>query len=466
MLLAFLTFISGIAISAVAIYYSVLGLAAIFAAAVVPIIVMGSILEVSKLVTAWWLKRNWGRAPFLLKTYMLTAVLVLMLITSMGIFGFLSKAHGDQSVPIGDIASQVAMLDDDIKTRKDNIEVARKSLIQLDSQVNEVLSRSTDQNGAERAGQIRKRQTIERETLQKEISIAQAEIVKLNQQRAPIAGKLRAVEAEVGPIKYIAQLIYGDSPDKNVLEKAVVWVIIIIVFVFDPLAVLLLLSSQLSFQWALIEREEKKKLLKASLVNKDPTPVTPVVPVPVVSPTPVPTAPQEVVATPITQESEVVPTPAPVQEHTAVADNNVIEMVNDNKLSIDKPNELPVVDTEEVSNTADTEADDDVIINSAADEAKIAMATWKAENPDDSLKHQRILFKQGLIDKLPWEESLKPVADEENEAAIEAAKWAQEQLDSSKKKVNSPKTKSISYIQNAEQSNDTIWQRVKKSKGE
>lgn len=442
MLLAFLTFISGIAISAVAIYYSVLGLAAIFAAAVIPIIVMGSILEISKLVTAWWLKRNWNRAPFLLKTYMLTAVLVLMLITSMGIFGFLSKAHGDQSVPIGDIASQVAVIDENIKTQKDNIDVARKSLVQMDSQVNEVLSRSTDQNGAERAGQIRKRQTAERENLQKEISLAQAEIIKLNQQRAPIAGKLRAVEAEVGPIKYIAQLIYGDSPDKNVLEKAVVWVIIIIVFVFDPLAVLLLLSSQLSFQWALIEREEKKKLLKPADVKSDKKVVD--------DPAVVNTPPLQTSIPPVSSVNLTEDVAEPVIETLPIIES--------------KEQSEPV--PEEPATIADIEPDDETIINSAADEAKIAMATWKAENPDDSLKHQRILYKQGLIDKLPWEESLKPVADEENEAAIEAAKWAQEQLDSSKKKVISPKNKSISYIQNAEQSTDTIWQRVKKSKGE
>lgn len=442
MLLAFLTFISGIAISAVAIYYSVLGLAAIFAAAVIPIIVMGSILEISKLVTAWWLKRNWNRAPFLLKTYMLTAVLVLMLITSMGIFGFLSKAHGDQSVPIGDIASQVAVIDENIKTQKDNIDVARKSLVQMDSQVNEVLSRSTDQNGAERAGQIRKRQAAERENLQKEISLAQAEIIKLNQQRAPIAGKLRAVEAEVGPIKYIAQLIYGDSPDKNVLEKAVVWVIIIIVFVFDPLAVLLLLSSQLSFQWALIEREEKKKLLKPAEVESD----------------------KKVSDEPVVVNASPLPTTVPSVPSDTLADDVTEPVIKTLPIIESKEQSDPV--PEESATIADIEPDDETIINSAADEAKVAMATWKSENPDDSLKHQRILYKQGLIDKLPWEESLKPVADEENEAAIEAAKWAQEQLESSKKKVISPKNKSISYIQNAEQSTDTIWQRVKKNKGE
>jgi flagellar basal body-associated protein FliL len=258
MLLALLTLISGLAISAVAIYYSVQGLAAIFAAAVIPIVVMGTILEVSKLVAAWWLKANWHRAPFLLKSYLLIAVVVLMLITSMGIFGFLSKAHTDQAVPAGDVVSQVALYDEKIKTQRDNIETARKALLQMDAQVDQLLGRSADERGAERAVQVRRNQARERARLQSEIAVAQTEIAKLNEQKAPIAGQLRALEAEVGPIKYIAALIYGDNPDSNVLEKAVTWVIMVIVFVFDPLAVLLLLASQLSFQWYRQDRNQPK----------------------------------------------------------------------------------------------------------------------------------------------------------------------------------------------------------------
>ena len=259
--LAYLTFITGLAISAVAIYYSVLGLASIFAAAVIPIIVMGTILELSKLVAAWWLKSNWHRAPVLLKTYMLIAVIVLMIITSMGIFGFLSKAHTDQAVPLGDVASKVAFIDEKINNERETIANARTLVKQLDDAVAGIQSgegreiRSRDgttriENPAERALQVRRAQANDRAALTKTIDEAQARIVKLQEEKAPIAGQLRAVEAEVGPIKYIAKLIYGDNPDQNLLEKAVVWVIVTIVFVFDPLAVLLLLASQLSFQWA------------------------------------------------------------------------------------------------------------------------------------------------------------------------------------------------------------------------
>jgi hypothetical protein len=174
----------------------------------------------------------------------------------MGIFGFLSKAHLDQAVPAGDISSQVQIFDDKIKTERDNIEAARKALKQMDAQVDEKLSRTTDDRGAERAVQIRRTQAKERTNLQNEISSAQKKISALQEQRAPIASQARKVEAEVGPIKYIAALIYGDNPDANLLEKAVRWVIILIVLVFDPLALVLILAADQTFAW---HREDKKK---------------------------------------------------------------------------------------------------------------------------------------------------------------------------------------------------------------
>ena len=249
MTLAYLLLTTGLTISAVAIYYSVVGLAAIFAAASVPIIIMGTTLEVAKLVCASWLKANWGRIPKLMKIYMTGAVIVLMGVTSMGIFGFLSKAHLDQAVPTGDIAAQVAMIDEKILTQKGIINDNRAVLRQLDEAVNQTMGRSTSEQGADRAVAIRKSQTKERAQANKAIEQAQVEVSKLQEQKTPIASKLRAVEAEVGPIKYIAAFVYGDNPDANVLEKAVTWVIIIIVSVFDPLAVIMLLASQMTFSW-------------------------------------------------------------------------------------------------------------------------------------------------------------------------------------------------------------------------
>ena len=240
--LTILLFVSAIALSATSAFYAVSGLVAIFAAAVIPIIVMGSMLEVSKLVVASWLYRNWKYTSVLLRSYFCIALTVLMLLTSMGIFGYLSKAHLDQAVPTGDVASAVAILDEKIKTEKDNVSAARKALQQMDAQVDQTIARTTDDKGAERSVQIRRGQQKERNTLLAEIGSAQTRIARLNEERAPVASELRKVEAEVGPIKYIAALIYGDNPDQNVLEKAVRIVIIMIVIVFDPLAVLMLIA--------------------------------------------------------------------------------------------------------------------------------------------------------------------------------------------------------------------------------
>lgn len=248
-IVAYLALISGLSISAVAVYYSVAGLVSIFSAAVVPIVVMGIALEVSKLIATLWLKLNWQRAPVFIKTYMTIAVAILMIITSMGIFGFLSKAHSDQSLVSGDVQSKIAVYDEKIKVAKDNIDANRKALKQMDEAVDQVMGRSTTETGADKAVAIRKGQAKERSRLLSEIAAEQKTIARLSEERAPIAAEVRKVEAEVGPIKYIAAFIYGDNPDANVLEKAVTWVIIIIVSVFDPLAVILLLASQYSFQW-------------------------------------------------------------------------------------------------------------------------------------------------------------------------------------------------------------------------
>jgi hypothetical protein len=256
-LVAYLALISGLSISAVAVYYSVAGLVSIFAAAVIPIIVMGVALEVSKLIATVWLKLNWQRAPFFIKAYMTTAVVILMIITSMGIFGFLSKAHSDAGLVSGDVMARISVYDEKIKTAKDNIDANRKALKQMDEAVDQVMGRSTSETGADKAVAIRRGQAKERARLQSEIAAEQKAIAKLNEERAPIAAEVRKVEAEVGPIKYIAAFVYGDNTDANVLEKAVTWVIIIIVAVFDPLAVILLLASQYSFQWFRKDQEEE-----------------------------------------------------------------------------------------------------------------------------------------------------------------------------------------------------------------
>ena len=248
MILAWLLLLTGLTISAVAIYYSVVGLAAIFSAAVIPIIVMGSALEVAKLVCASWLKANWRQAPRLMKLYMTIAVVVLMLITSMGIFGFLSKAHSDQSLVSGDVLAKISVYDEKIKTAKENIDANRKALKQMDEAVDQSMARSTSETGADKAVAIRRSQAKERARLQAEIAQEQKNIAQLNDQAAPIRAEVRKVEAEVGPLKYIAAFVYG-ATDETILERAVTWVIITIIVVFDPLAVIMLLAAQMTFGW-------------------------------------------------------------------------------------------------------------------------------------------------------------------------------------------------------------------------
>jgi hypothetical protein len=241
--MTYLLFVVALSLSAVAAWYAVAGLVAIFAAAAVPIVIMGSLLEASKLVVASWLYRSWKEIPLLMKSYFTVALVVLMLLTSMGIFGFLSKAHLDQAIPTGDVSAKLALIDEKIKTEKENINANRKELSQLDAQVDQTISRTTEASGAERAITIRRNQQKDRNRILNDIGTAQTKIAKLNEERAPIAAEVRKVEAEVGPIKYIAALIYDDVADTDTLERAVRIVTIMIVLVFDPLAVLLLIAA-------------------------------------------------------------------------------------------------------------------------------------------------------------------------------------------------------------------------------
>ena len=142
MILNYLTLLVALAISVVAGYYSIVGLTAIFAGAFWPVVIMGGVLELGKLMTTVWLRKNWKITSLWLRTYLTLSVVVLMLITSMGIFGYLSKAHLDQNVPTGDVSAQVALLDEKIKTERDNVDAAKRALTQMDSQVDQMLGRT------------------------------------------------------------------------------------------------------------------------------------------------------------------------------------------------------------------------------------------------------------------------------------------------------------------------------------
>jgi hypothetical protein len=293
----------------------------------------------------------------------------------MGVFGFLSKAHLDQAVPSGDIQAQVQIFDDKIQTQKDNIKTARAALTQMDSAVDQTMGRSQDEKGADKAVAIRRSQARERTALQNDISKAQTEITRLQEQRAPVASQARQVEAEVGPIKYIAALVYGDNPDANLLEKAVRWVIILIVIVFDPLALTLLLAATKTFEWerginilALKKREEDESTFTAPIDDFEPVFDREIPPV---------------------EEAEIIPSTTTKKEQVLTGLdsmwNRAKSLVNRDPEAEHAPVEKLIIDDDE-----DTPE-------------KIAERAWKAENPESTLKRQRQLHRTGLIEELPWQ---------------------------------------------------------------
>ena len=368
----YLAFIAAIAIATVAAYYSIIGLTTIFAAAVMPIAIMGGVLEAGKLITASWLYNNRTRIPFLLKSYLIFAVIVLMFITSMGIFGFLSKAHIEQTAESEENIALIQQLDkkllrlnttitnaessidkienkdntrndevnEQIATEEERIEKVRDQYQSLVDEQNEIIKNSgsqlklleefiKDQNikalqslvgtkvdgnygpgtsakvnefrekeqsradeiikdARDRVQELRQkelneisksndvinrlRQSINTDgvdendiarikNLQNSIISSEEEIIKLNSEKFNLEAEERKLEAEVGPVKYIAELVYSGEADRAILEDAVRWVIIIIIFVFDPLAVLLLIAANMGWEHA---REDRIKKLGRS----------------------------------------------------------------------------------------------------------------------------------------------------------------------------------------------------------
>ncbi len=250
MILAVLTLLTALAISAVAAYYSIIGLIAIFSSAMIPIAVMGVVLETGKLVSAAWVYHHWKRTPVLLKTYLISAVVVLMFITSMGIFGFLSKAHIEQTTVNSDNTLQIELIESQIQRERGSIERAENTLAQLDG----ALEKYVELGAVTKGLTARKDQEAERNELNATINESTDVITSLTKEMSELNADRIAIEAEVGPIKYIAELIYGESTT-GVLEDAVRGVILIIVFVFDPLAVLLLVAANQS----LVQENRRRK---------------------------------------------------------------------------------------------------------------------------------------------------------------------------------------------------------------
>ena len=269
MLAILITFISAISISVIAAGYSIIGLATIFAGAYIPIIAMGSALEVGKLVAASWLYNNWQNklVPKTIKAYLTTAVVVLIFITSMGIFGFLSKAHLDSVQPQANFTIQTELIDKQIANEEKIITRAEDTLNQLDA----ALDKYIDMEYVTRGLKEREKQKDEREALQLAINNAVAKISELQIQKSTISLEKEKIEAEVGPLKYIAELIYGDDA-KDHFDEAVRYAIMVLIFVFDPLAVLLLIAANISLrsykETRKVEKADKTKEIEKKLNNE------------------------------------------------------------------------------------------------------------------------------------------------------------------------------------------------------
>ena len=516
-------------LSAVAAFYSIVGLTAIFAAAVIPIVIMGTILEVAKLVITVWLHEYWSRVKWVMRLYLIPAVAALMFITSMGIFGFLSQAHIEQAGVSQENAAQIqritaelarqqdivkraeerartlettgtgadANVNNQIRTEQTRIDAAMARVQPAIDEQNKIIDAQTkiyqdqitkiDQQSAQLQGFIdvkeinkaqalvgtavdgnwgpgtaaavrnwqaararerteavtkleqanvnptiqaaraeiaRIRKTVETqvtesnrlidrlrnqlgsgstasvETLvdeqQKRIKTATEEIETLTQKKYQLEAEYRRLEVEVGPIKYIAELIYGET-DTSLLEKAVRWVIILIVAVFDPLAVMMLLAATESRGWVLAGRRK----------TAPPEPET--LPDPEVPDPEVPAEPQ----------SEVLP-----EEPTSPAYTNGYTAVMPTVQSVDIVTQPPVTaEPTQKENTIKSglipverdfppiqiNEDEHDIANEKDELIRVAKRSWKNEHPDSTLKEQRRLFELGQIDHLPWEDYL-PVA--------------------------------------------------------
>jgi len=292
-----LMLLTGLALSGVAAWFSVAGLIAIFSAAPISIMIMGGTLEVAKLVCASWVYNNWIAAPRALKAYMSAAVVVLMFITSMGIFGYLSKAHLEQRAATSDTSLQLERMEQDIAVKEKQLE----RLTGTEDRLNHAVDALIEKDRVSQALAQRDRMKRELRGVANEKKALQTDIDKLYEEKIPLDISNRKVEAEIGPLKYIAELIYGEQA-KSHFDQAVRSVIIILIVVFDPLAVIMLIAA--NFGMALHRKEQAAKTAVDPIL-----PVEPPAPVAVVEP--VPEVKAEEVVVPI--ELEIDSTPADLE---------------------------------------------------------------------------------------------------------------------------------------------------------
>lgn len=233
----YILLLTALGISSVAAYFSIVGLTLIFSAAFWPIVIMGVVLEIGKLVTASFIYRMWTKVNWILKSYFILSVLVLSCITSLGIFGYLSKSYTSDSASLFDNETKIA-------TNKEILEVERKRLDNLLVQL-----------GKREKGNTR---------IEKDIKQTQDRISELTREIGEYQKERNKQNSEIGPIRYITELFYNKN-DLETIDKAVRMIIVILVFVFDPLAILLVVAANMMLR----QKSKVKKSKYAIELNKN-----------------------------------------------------------------------------------------------------------------------------------------------------------------------------------------------------
>ena len=231
----YLAFLTSLLVAGVAAYFSVIGLATIFAGSFWPVVIMAGALEIGKIVTAGFLHIRWSDINNWFKVYLSSAVVVLMLITSLGIFGFLAKANIEQTLQGDRFSLELSIIDKRLEAKEKELGRYEERLANLDYIID--TARPQDRNYIDR------RQRDERAQIATDIDNVVAEIVVLNEDKLPLQREQLVQEGEIGPIKYVAEMIYGEDVAKDKLDNAARILIFFIIFAFDPLAILLLVAS-------------------------------------------------------------------------------------------------------------------------------------------------------------------------------------------------------------------------------
>ena len=261
MVFGLLTLLVALAISTVAAYYSIVGLMAIFAGAKFAIAIMGIVLEIGKLVVASWTFQNWKTSPLSLRFYFIISVIVLMFITSLGIFGFLSRAHIEQSSPTTLLEERVERVDLKIEQKQTQIDRYQGRLNTLDQALQRYIELGAISKGLRKIGEMDNETAL----LKIKIEGLEDEIDGLSDEKYELKTELNLAEVEVGPIRYVASMLYDDVSESQ-LEEAVRWIIVLLIFVFDPLAVVLVIAANISLR---DYRRERKMATKTVTVMPD-----------------------------------------------------------------------------------------------------------------------------------------------------------------------------------------------------